>query len=153
MASISKASKSTKDEIDNIKQKIMATGGIELQIQNSKVDSIEGQIELTQARQKKVRTQLKKLDIEMTRGYKEKEKLLQNRTYCDNELSTLSSNLVNIRDNIRKAESELAMLEEKRVYAERQQDNLKNMLSAIDGRINEFNAMEANIKTQLEKLA
>ncbi|CCC68584.1 hypothetical protein NCAS_0B05000 [Naumovozyma castellii] len=144
--------KAKKKKIASLKEKIMKIGGIELQVQNSKVTSIVQRIDILTAKQKKDRTSKKKSDTELEKA---KKTLLTSK----NDITLITDDIKEISERIDKISSSLnnidKSIEEFQAHKETLKDEcdeLKDKVVDLEENINEFKSFEIEVNNKLEKL-
>lgn len=151
LSEIKRQSKDIENEIEALNDRIMEVGGVELKMQNSKVDSIKSQIDLTSAKRKQDIIAIKKLESEINRHNKV---IAQN----DKEIAQTSSELESIKEsyenennaqNFEDQINELKLeLESSTEVLEKFQEQLKEKQQSID----DFESSEIELSNKIEKL-
>lgn len=138
-------------KIKDLEEKIMEAGGVELRIQNSKVDSLKQKIEIINERSSGDIMAVKKLENDIKRHTKIIAEI-------EEELKVAEAELTNIQELQTEKTSELEQLNEKiselQGFREEKDDQLEKIKSDLEERqnqINEFKSAEIEIENKLEK--
>lgn len=124
------ASKELHDKINELQEKIMNIGGVKLRMQNSKVDSVNQQIEIASQKMNNNRVSIKKLDNELKRYTKSKlEK--------EGEIEGYTAELTKIDD----------AFQEKILFFEKIEDELKKLVDSQD----DMNIKAESMKESLDE--
>lgn len=142
----------SESQIVRLEEKIMDAGGVELKLQNSKVDSIKQQIEILVEKSSGDQTTMKKLandikrhnkiisnsDAELETARAEVSDLEEASIDCKQKLKDLTTETDKVQSEISNQESEL--------------ENVDESLEELNAKINEFKSEEIELRNQLEKL-
>lgn len=138
--------------IATLEDKIMEAGGVELKVQNSKLDSIKQQIEIIIEKTSGDVMATKKLENDIRRFTKivsdsEKE-LLSN----ENETKIVEAEFVEKKNQVAELMAQSAKLEGQKSEEESNLEQLTEELEELSAKINEFKSDEIELRNQLEKV-
>lgn len=149
LSSVLNQSKSNQDKIDRLKEIIMQKGGLELQMQISKVDSLEKRIEIIQDKQKKDKAKCRKLELDIKRRLKDKTKYSDEASSCNSEIDTLSIRLDGVQKDKNELDNFLLTLNDQENELKEKEDNVKEELAGIEKELNDFKAKELTFTEKL----
>lgn len=138
--------------VTSLEEKIMEAGGVELKVQNSKLDSIKQQIEIILEKTSGDVMATKKLENDIRRFTKivsdsEKE-LISN----ERETKLVEEEFVEKRNLVTELLAQSAKLEGQKGEEESNLERLTDELEELSAKINEFKSDEIELRNQLEKV-
>lgn len=139
-------------KIKNLEEEVMKAGGVELKVQNSKVDSIKQQIEILLEKSSADQISLKKLANDIKRHNKiisDGEKELEGTQIETTEIET---SIQQKRADLRACESEIEKFQAEIAAKESELEILEESFEELIAQINEFKSEEIELRNQLEKL-
>lgn len=135
-----------------LEEKIMEAGGVELKVQNSKVDSIYQQIDIIHEKTSGDVMASKKLENDIKRFTKivsdSEQELLSN----ERETKVVEEEFAEKRNQVTEIVTLSAKLEGQRSEEERNLEELTDALEELSAKINEFKSDEIELRNQLEKV-
>lgn len=138
--------------ISQLEEKIMEAGGVELKVQNSKVDSIKQQIEILvektsgdQIAMKKLENDIKRCSKIISDGEAELEAI-------QNEIGDLEANLRELKQQSKEFLTEIEKIQQSFSDQESELESVDDKLEELNGRINDLKSEEIELRNQLEKL-
>ncbi|AGO13952.1 AaceriAGR089Cp [[Ashbya] aceris (nom. inval.)] len=146
------ASESKNQRIKELRGQIMEIGGLELQTLNSKVDSLNQQIKIVVAKQKKDKTAMKKAELELKRARKQQVTAKDDIEQCDTEIQKMKSNYDIINTGIHELQELLSDLQEQIGTLTDEHAVTKHELDQKNEKIDSYNSIETELTDQLEKL-
>ncbi|AET39374.1 condensin subunit SMC4 Ecym_4311 [Eremothecium cymbalariae DBVPG len=145
-------SKVKNEQISELRAQIMKIGGLKLQSQNSKVDSLTQQLQIIVAKQKKNRTELKKNELEMNRASKQKLGAENDINHCEIELSKTNNSHEALQEGLRETEHLIEVIEDKKEQLNQEHETAKKNLDDKAAYVEKFKSEEIEMCTHLEKL-
>ncbi|CAI5760008.1 unnamed protein product [Candida verbasci] len=139
-------------QIAKFEQKIMDAGGVELKIQNSKVDSIKQQISIIHEKTKGDRMTIKKLENEIKRHEKIIETSLTEQKEAEDELELITESQNEITKTLETYDKKLKELDQVKEEKNIELESLKSELDEKQELINKFKSFEIEISNKIEKL-
>lgn len=138
--------------VSQLEEKIMQAGGVELKMQNSKVDSIKQQIEILVEKSSGDHIALKKLENDIKRHGKI---ISDGKTELETtriEMGGLESSLGEKKQMLRELTAETERLQKEINQKESLLEQVEEKLEELNARITEFKSEEIELRNQLEKL-
>jgi structural maintenance of chromosome 4 len=136
-------------QIKALEEKIMNAGGVELRLQNSKVDSIKQKIEIINERTSNDRMAIRKLENDIKRHNKIIEESKKELEETEKELAEIQSQQ---QDSVLEAlTSEIKEIEGEKEEKEESLENIKLELEERAQQINAFKSTEIEIENKVEK--
>ncbi|EDZ70675.1 YLR086Wp-like protein, partial [Saccharomyces cerevisiae AWRI1631] len=144
--------KTKKEKIKGLQDEIMKIGGIKLQMQNSKVESVCQKLDILVAKLKKVKSASKKSGGDVVKF----QKLLQNSErdveLSSNELKVIEEQLKHTKLALAENDTNMTETLNLKVELKEQSEQLKEQMEDMEESINEFKSIEIEMKNKLEKL-
>ncbi|SCU90344.1 LADA_0F03422g1_1 [Lachancea dasiensis] len=144
--------KSKKTTIKQLQDEIMKIGGTDLQIQNSKVESMVQHIDIILNKQKRDKTAIKKAESDIKRLEKQEEELKKEVESNRSEIISTEEMLSQAGRQIEVTEQTLKNLADELEHSEDQLRSLEEQLELKSHENNDFQVLEVEINNQLEKL-
>ncbi|KAG7663523.1 SMC4 [[Candida] subhashii] len=138
-------------QIKVLEQKIMDAGGVELKMQNSKVDSLKQQLEIIHDKTSGDRMTIKKLENDIKRLTKIIEASTQEQHDAQVELESLQKQERENSERLQEIESELNKLNNSKTEKDDELETLKNEVDGQQEEINKFKQFEVEVLHKLEK--
>lgn len=144
--------KTKKEKIKGLQDEIMKIGGIKLQMQNSKVESVCQKLDILVAKLKKVKSASKKSGGDVVKF----QKLLQNSErdveLSSDELKVIEEQLKHTKLALAENDTNMTETLNLKVELKEQSEQLKEQMEDMEESINEFKSIEIEMKNKLEKL-
>ncbi|EDO15041.1 hypothetical protein Kpol_392p8 [Vanderwaltozyma polyspora DSM 70294] len=144
--------KSKKDRIKFLKDEIMKVGGIKLQVQSSKVDSIIQKKDILNGKHKKDKNDLKKAETELKRLSKKQSECSTDLLTSTDKLENTDGQLSKISKSLSETETLLHELEFSREESLQNSENLKDQLKEFEENLNSFKVFQLEHQNKEEKL-
>lgn len=152
LSGLKKETQAKEDKIAQLKEEIMKIGGIELQLQNSKVSSLLEGINIAQKKLKKCKSDLKKREKEMRKCQKSlKSDQLEVKT-CDEEFAKVEQKLGEIKERLKEVQQSLEDVLDKKDTISEKIDELKEKIDEFETDNNQYQSFKLEIENKLEKL-
>ena len=152
LSDLKKETHAKEETIAKLKDEIMKIGGIELQLQNSKVCSLVESIELAQKKLKKCKSDLKKKDKEMRKCQKSLKSDQSEVKVCDEEFAKVEQRLTTTKEKLSEVVQSLEeILNEKDTITEKIEE-LKEKIDEFETDNNQYQSFKLEIENKLEKL-
>lgn len=139
-------------QISKLEEKILEAGGVELQMQNAKVDSIKQKIEILEEKSSNDKMSLKKLELSMKRNCDVLNEARQEYENTEKEMQRLKEEQEIKRNELNILEKEINQLENQRDGRDAEFETLKSELDERQHEINEFKSREIELENKIEKL-
>lgn len=149
---IENETKNKQQLINSLKEKIMKIGGTKLQLQNSKVNSINEQISIISSKQKKDRTATKKAENDLKRLEKQCREASNDIESCNLEVSKINVLNTELEAKIYKLDTSLNETESLKEEVEEEYERVKTNLEEKTNKTSDFKSVEIEINNRLEKL-
>lgn len=144
--------KTKKERIKALQDQIMKIGGTNLQIQNSKVESLSQRIDILVAKLKKVKSGIKKSVGDVTKFQKQLKNVERDIELSSNELKVIEEKSEQIKLDLIKNDTDVTGILNLKSDLEEQSEQLKEKVAEMEGKIDEFKSLEMEMKNKLEKL-
>lgn len=141
----------SESQIKELEEKIMEAGGVELRIQNSKVDSIKQKIEIINEKTSNDVMAIKKLENDIKRHTKLIAEAEEEFTVAQKELESAQQFQSEKFSELEELNKKLSDIQQQREEHEENLENIKNDLDERAQKINEFKSVEIEIENKLEK--
>ncbi|EDK45517.1 conserved hypothetical protein [Lodderomyces elongisporus NRRL YB-4239] len=138
--------------MSELEQKIMEAGGVELKVQNSKVDSIKKQISIINEKTSGDRIAVKKLESDILRHQRLIEQAECEIKEFENALEDLKSSHKEIVSQIHSLEEKIHAVEQEKIDKDEQLEVLRVALEEKEEEISAFKQYEVETNNQLEKI-
>lgn len=138
-------------QIKDLEEKILEAGGVELRVQNSKVDSIKQNIEIINEKTSNDVMAIKKLENEINRHTKIIAKSEEELKSAEYELSEIKSFQEEKNHELEELNSKLAEVTNEKEEKEEQLETIKSELDERNQQINDFKSKQIEIENKLEK--
>lgn len=135
-----------------LEEKIMEAGGVELKLQNSKVDSIKQQIEIIVEKTSGDLMAIKKLESDIKRFTKIIHDSQQERLENEKETEVVQEELTKKKRLLIEITVQSERLEAQKSEEEGKLEELNDHLEEMIAKINEFKSDEIELRNQLEKI-
>lgn len=142
----------SESSIVSLEEKIMEAGGVELKIQNSKVDSIKQKIEIIHEKTSGDVMSIKKLENDIKRHAKITADSERELAAAEKENSSISEEMVEKRRKIEELKLTVEVLQSELNDRESQLEKNADQLEELTSKINELKSDEIELRNQLEKL-
>lgn len=136
-------------QIKNLEEKIMDAGGVELRVQNSKVDSIRQKIEIINERTSNDRMNIRKLENDIKRHNKIIEESSKELEETEKELAEIQSQQK--YSELEALTAEINDIEREKEEKEEELENIKGELDERAQQMNKFKSTEIEIENKMEK--
>lgn len=143
----------SESKIASLEEKIMEAGGVELKVQNSKVDSIKQKIEIIHEKTSGDVMTAKKLENDVKRHTKiiaDSERELET---AERETSSINEDLIEKRRKIEELKLTAEVHQSDLNDRESQLEKIADQLEELTSKINELKSDEIELRNQLEKLS
>lgn len=138
--------------IRQLEEKVMEAGGVELKVQNSKVDSIKQQIEILVEKASGDQIAMKKLENDIKRHAKIISDGEAEVESIQGESEDLNAKLHEQKDQSKDLLAEIEKIQREINDQESELESVDDKLEELNGRINELKSEEIELRNQLEKL-
>lgn len=138
-------------QIKELEAKIMDAGGVELKVQNSKVDSIKQKIEIINEKTSGDRMAIRKLENDIKRHTKIVAESSHELEATKSDLETIQVQHKERREELEKVNLELSQLEEAKNEKENEIETLRCELEDKEQQINKFKSFEIELGQKIEK--
>ncbi|CCE64895.1 hypothetical protein TPHA_0J00720 [Tetrapisispora phaffii CBS 4417] len=145
--------KSKKDRIKELQDKIMKIGGIKLQMQNSKVDSLQEQKKILIKKQKSEKAGIMKIESDVRKLSKKLKESESDNTKLNEKKIALENELKNIEELLAQNENNMNCIQDKKFTLREKSEITMNELTEMEGLLSEFKTLEVEYKIKSEKLA
>lgn len=139
-------------KIASLEAKIMDAGGVELRVQDSKVDSIKQKIEIIHERTSGDALSIRKLEHEIKRHKKVLEESRQEAELIDGEIGRNEEEMRAKLEQVQENSSVLELLEQEKAQLESEVEKILEEADDLNAKINEFKLVEIELENKLEKL-
>lgn len=140
------------DRINVLKEYIMKVGGIDLQVQHSKVDSINQKKDIILSKQKRDKSYIKKAETELKKASKKLEDSQYDLTSCSKNLEEIYCYIQGISTSILQLEKSIEESQDSKDLYTEQAESIKEKVSELEDKSSEFKAYELEFKNRIEKL-
>ncbi|SMN21657.1 similar to Saccharomyces cerevisiae YLR086W SMC4 Subunit of the condensin complex [Maudiozyma saulgeensis] len=144
--------KTTQEKLQKLREKIMEIGGINLQLQNSKVTSLLERIDTTQRKLKKKKSEIKKKGNETKKLNKTLESTATDLRTCEAEITKLETQLLETKENISELDNSLEGLLNKKEDMNDKIKDVKEKISEFELDHNQYQSFKLEVENKLEKL-
>ncbi|KAK6458748.1 RecF/RecN/SMC [Scheffersomyces xylosifermentans] len=158
LRSLSSAKDSLKAEMSDLEsqikvleEKIMDAGGVDLKIQNSKVDSIKQKMEILNEKTAGDRMEVKKLENEIKRHTKLIEMSSKELESAESDLEAISSDHRTLSEQLEQFQNAISTLEASKNEKEGELENLRIEIDEQQEKINKFKSVQIELENKLEK--
>ncbi|CCD23232.1 condensin subunit SMC4 NDAI_0B01970 [Naumovozyma dairenensis CBS 421] len=146
------STKNISEKIDKLKKRIMEIGGIDLQMQNSKVNSIIQNIDIIKSKQKRGISSMKKIENEIRRSEKALSGAELDFKTCSKEMDSFSQEMESVERSLGSIDETFLKLENENSELEIECCNLKEKINEAEIEGTKFKSYEIDVKDRLEKL-
>lgn len=140
------------NKVNELEEKIMEAGGVELRLQSSKVDSIKQKIEIINDKvshdrmsKRKVENEIKRTEKTLTESVGEIEK-------TEKELQLIKDHDTNKQEELDELNKQISELEGDKDTKEQELESVTASLEEKQEKINKFKSFEIELENKLEKL-
>ncbi|KAG2734702.1 hypothetical protein G9P44_002708 [Scheffersomyces stipitis] len=138
-------------QIKALEEKIMDAGGVELRVQNSKVDSIKQKMEILNEKSAGDRMEVKKLENEIKRHTKVIEQSAKELESAEKDLESLTELHKTNGKELSDLNSQIIELESTKNDREGELENIRLELEDDQEKINKFKSVEIELENRMEK--
>lgn len=138
-------------KISQLEEKIMDAGGVELKLQNSKVDSVKQKIEIIHEKTSGDAMAIRKLENEIKRHRKiiaDSERELET---AEKETAAIKEDLSVKHKSLAELNVEVASIQSSKDEQESELEKINEELEEMTAKINEFKSVEIELENKLEK--
>lgn len=140
-------------QIAALEQQVMDAGGVELKVQNSKVDLIKQQIEIIMERTSSDRKEVRKLENELQRHQELVSSANERIEQLTTEASTLETELTTLSEQQATFNQEMGELERTKTTLESELESSESQLEQQNEAITKFKLVELDLTQELDKIA
>ena len=144
--------KEKKDIIQELKDKILKTGGTELQEQNSKVLSLTKEIEKTTQKLRKLKSQAKGTENSLRRAERCMEDATTDVNKANGQLQKLEKQMQEVREETFENEDRLKELAARKTEVDKKIQTLKEKLSDLEIDIKNYTSLRIELNEKIRKL-
>lgn len=143
--------KEMESQIKVLEGKIMDAGGVELKVQNSKVDSIKQKLEIIDDKTAGDRMAIRKLENDIKRFQKNITQATEELQSCENQLEQVQQELREVSKLLEEITTEITSAEDKKNDLESDYEAIRVELEEKNEQINKFKSFEIEIENKMEK--
>ncbi|CAH6719721.1 structural maintenance of chromosomes protein 4 [[Candida] jaroonii] len=144
--------KDLETKISELEEKIMEAGGVELRLQNSKIDSIKQKIEIINDKSSNDKISKRKLENEIKKHTKIVEENSIEITNVEQELSEISNTDNSKQQELDEINTTIAKLEDEKIEVENKLTEIKAEHEIKQKEVNQFKSLEIEFNNKLEQL-
>lgn len=144
--------KDLETKISELEEKIMEAGGVELRLQNSKIDSIKQKIEIINDKSSNDKISKRKLENEIKKHSKVVEENTIEITNVEEELSQISTTDNSKQQELDEINTTIAKLEDEKFEVENKLTEIKSEHETKQKEVNQFKSLEIEFNNKLEQL-
>ena len=141
------------EEIEKLKKEILKVGGLDYQLQISKVDSYMQKVSLLTMKLKKSKTSIKKKETELKRAKTATKDAEKDMTKASDELEKIETNLVIISTDLRNADESLESLLNEKDDIKIKYEDAKEELDLKLSKSMDFKSLEVELNNKLSNLS